>query len=248
MGAPNVAVNRLRRFIRGLATLSTRAGQDDLADGPETPADGQDRHPTPADDIGIHHAASAAGTAMLATAEPDRRLEAAEPHAEPAGEEQAQPEPSPSPVDQRLEMCLGYVRRHDWGRAQRGLDELVRLEPKGEGAAYLSEVRAIRRCQRQLARRPRDPHLHLELGRLYFGLELGDDALHEFEQAVKVEPELAEGHFYLAVEYLFRDDDAAAREACGRARELNPELPSFEDLESQLGQSQAIDQPAPGLA
>ena len=88
-------------------------------------------------------------------------------------------------------------------------------------------------------RRPRDATLHLELGRLYFGLELGDQAAAEFRKAIELEPTLAEAHFHLALEHLFRGEEEASRERLARAAELRPEVPSYETLLHILVESTA---------
>jgi len=235
MGVPVMAVSRLRRFIHGLATLAARADPTAPPDDPPRPEIGQEAPPGPsptAPDAGLAGSSptESPGQPTVATVEV---VEAA-----------PQPELPPTPPDARLQTGLWHIRHREWGRAQRALEEIVRRDAKCEAGAYLAEVRAVRRCLRQLSRWPRDPQLHLELGRLYFGLELGDEALHEFKQVVQIEPGLAEGHFYLAVEYLFRGDEEAARGACERARQLNPDLPSYDVLEGRLSDSQERREPA----
>jgi len=229
-----MAVSHLRRFIRGLATLAARAETTDLPDDTPRPEVGQEAPPGP---FSIASDARLGGSGPPASPSPPTVATVEVVEATP------QPEPLSTPTDARLQKGLWYVRRREWGRAQRALEELVRRDAECEAGAYLAEVRAVRRCLRQLNRRPRDPQLHLELGRLYFGLELGDEALHEFKQVVQIEPSLAEGHFYLAVEYLFRGDEEAARGACERARQLNPDLPSYDVLEGQLIDSQERREP-----
>jgi tetratricopeptide (TPR) repeat protein len=136
-----------------------------------------------------------------------------------------------------LAAVVDLIQREDWARAQRLLEEVIRQEPDDELSVYLGEVRAVRRTLRQLRRRPRDATLHLELGRLYFGLELGEQAEAEFKRVVTLESTLPEGHFCLALEYLFRDDEFSSRQSHARAVELRPDLPTFESLRRALYES-----------
>ena len=140
-------------------------------------------------------------------------------------------------IDPQLERGLVHIQQYQWSRAQRALEEAIRHDQSGEAKAYLADVRAVRRHLRQLDRWPRDPLLHLQLGRLYFGLELGDRALEEFRRVVQLDPEMAEGHFHLALEHLFRGEEEQARHAAKIANDLNPELPSYEALESAMAAS-----------
>jgi len=134
-----------------------------------------------------------------------RRMSRSEPSArsEPEGSE------AKTQALARVERLIG---RLDWARAQRLLEDVTRRDHDRELRSYLEEVRAVRRAQRQLMRRPRDAALHIELGRLYFGLELGDQAAAEFSRAIELEPTLVDGHFYLALEYMFRGEEKASRE------------------------------------
>jgi tetratricopeptide (TPR) repeat protein len=106
----------------------------------------------------------------------------------------------------------------------------LRDDPAGEAECYLEEVRAVRRYLRQLDKYPRDARLHLELGMLYFKLELGNEALQEWSRAVELEPELAQAHYCLGVEYYFRGQMEESRQSCEKTNHLDPSLPTFEDL------------------
>lgn len=230
MGEPTVTVSRLRRFVHGLAALAARTVPSSLTSTPSRPSEDSPSSGGPSPPAWAGQAEGEARAAPTPReAEPALPIEPAR----AAGE--AWPESGPAQADPRLEPGLRFISRRQWGRAQRALEELARQDQRCEASAYLAEIRAVRRCLRQLNRRPRDALLHLELGRLYFGLELADEALHEFEQAVQIEPTLAEGHFYLAVEYLFRDEVEAARGALERARELNPSLPDYRTIACQIG-------------
>src|SRR5687768_7198264 len=52
----------------------------------------------------------------------------------------------------------------------------------------LADVREAQRAERQVRRYPRDPELHLTLGRLYLALDQGDAALAELEEAARLNP------------------------------------------------------------
>jgi tetratricopeptide (TPR) repeat protein len=152
----------------------------------------------------------------------------------------ALPEPrEPGTTAQTLAQAAELIGREDWARAQRLLEDATRRNPDKEIASYLEEVRAVRRTRRRLARWPRDAALRTDLGRLYFGLELGDQAAMELRRAIELEPTSAEAHFYLALEHLFREEEAISREHLARAAALRPDVPSYETLFNLLWQSAA---------
>lgn len=130
-----------------------------------------------------------------------------------------------------LAEALELLRARQWASAQRLLEEIARRERTAEVAQYLAEVRAVRRYLRQLVKWPRDASLHLELGWLYFGLELGGEALESFDRAAELNPNLASAYYGMALEHLFRDEVAAARRASAIAHDLNPEFSSFGELQ-----------------
>lgn len=90
---------------------------------------------------------------------------------------------------------------------------------------HLRELRAIRRLEQRLERRPNDAALLLELGRALFAQERGDDALASFRKAAEVAPRHAEAHALIGLELHFRGDYAAAGEAYRRALQLDPWQP-----------------------
>lgn len=128
--------------------------------------------------------------------------------------------------------ALLEASQHQWGRAQRTLEEALRARPGDTDLdSCLSDIRGARRCLRQIARFPRDASLYLEVGRLYLNLELGDDALWAFSEALRLEPNLADAHFFMALEYLYRGEKAAARRSHARAKNLNHSLPDWIEME-----------------
>jgi Tfp pilus assembly protein PilF len=182
------------------------------------------------------------GLAALSALSPDQAAQAiAAPPPAPVPRQDESASPTAATTRRTTERALAEVveriRREDWARAQRLLEDALRREHDEELAHYLDEVRAVRRIQRQLSRWPRDAMLRLELGRLYFGLELGEQAADEFRRVVALEPTLPDGHFYLALEHLFRGEEALSRESLARAAELRPGVPSFESLRDTLYQS-----------
>jgi tetratricopeptide (TPR) repeat protein len=86
----------------------------------------------------------------------------------------------------------------------------------------LADVRELQRAERLVRRYPRDPELHLALGRLYLALDQGDAALAQLEEAVRLRPDLGPAHTLLGFEYAFRGRIARAREHWGRASDLDP--------------------------
>ena len=86
----------------------------------------------------------------------------------------------------------------------------------------LAEVRELQRAERLVRRYPRDSELRLALGRLYLGLDQGDAALAELEEAARLRPDLAPAHTLLGFEYAYRGRIGRAREHWGRARDLDP--------------------------
>lgn len=86
----------------------------------------------------------------------------------------------------------------------------------------LADVREAQRAERLVRRYPRDPELHLTLGRLYLALDQGDAALAELEEAARLNPALAPAHTLLGFEYAYRGRIARAREHWGRAHDLDP--------------------------
>ncbi len=145
--------------------------------------------------------------------------------------EQANPPADGSSSDLLVQEALRQIGQKKWGRAQQALERAVGSGDCEAVRGYLADVRAVRRCLRQIGKWPRDPGLHLELGRLYFSLELGDDAQREWQCAVELDPGFAEGYYYLALEYLYREDEEKARQTCQRAHDLNPSLPTFDELQ-----------------
>ena len=157
-----------------------------------------------------------------------------------AGEAQNVVPASPAPAESRSTGSPFYVeareqiRRHAWGRAQRALEAASRADPECPAALDLQAVRTIRRALRRTARWPSDVEAHLDLGRAYFDLDLGDDALAEFLTVQRLAPQRYEGYALAALEYLYRGEYTRAMSTWLQARERNPSLPVLDDVLGSL--------------
>lgn len=129
------------------------------------------------------------------------------------------------------------IKRRAWGLAQRALEEAGRGDGESPASLDLRSVRVVRRSLRRLSRWPSDVDAHLELGRAYFDLDLGDDALAEFLTAQRLAPRRYEGFALSTLEYIYRGDYAIAVSTWTRARALNPDLPVLDDVLGTLSAS-----------
>ena len=127
-----------------------------------------------------------------------------------------------------------HIKRRAWGHSQRALEEAARRDPDCPAAQDLKSVRIIRRALHRVARWPSDVETHLDLGRAYFDLDLGDDALGEFVLVQHLAPRRYEGFALATLEYLYRGEYAAAMAAWQRAQNLRADLPGFEDVIGDL--------------
>jgi len=119
------------------------------------------------------------------------------------------------------------VRAHRWNWAQRELERAVRANTDGPARDDLVSVRAVRRHLRILAKWPRDAVVHLELGRCYMELDLGEDAEWAFQWAITLAPRDPAGYYYLALEYCYRGADAEAERVYAEVRSLVETAPPF---------------------
>jgi|GEM_PF-3640499 len=138
-------------------------------------------------------------------------------------------------VENRLYLLAReQIKHQSWGRAQRLLEQVAREYPDGPAPLDLQSIRTLRRSQRRASRWPSDPDAHLELGRAYFDLDLGEDALREFLLVQRLAPFRAEGFILAALEFIYRGDYTRSIAAWTRARALQADLPSLEDLLAEL--------------
>jgi Tfp pilus assembly protein PilF len=125
-----------------------------------------------------------------------------------------------APADARLGLAraLAADGAHDDAAAE--LDDLLRIETRGETAAH------GRRLLVGLRRRDLEERLE-RAGRVAVGGGEADlpEAEHELEEIVAAEPELWEAHFALGLIARRRGDAAAAERALGRVLELWPDQP-----------------------
>ncbi|HEX5417195.1 MAG TPA: hypothetical protein VFZ25_16140 [Chloroflexota bacterium] len=145
------------------------------------------------------------------------------------------PDDSAHPVESRLYLeAREQIKRRAWGRAQRLLEQLSRENPDGPAPLDLQSVRVVRRGLRRAARWPSDPDAHLELGRAYFDLDLGEAALGEFLALERLAPRRPEGYILATLEYIYRGHYPQAIAAWTRARALQADLPALEELLAEL--------------
>jgi tetratricopeptide (TPR) repeat protein len=123
-----------------------------------------------------------------------------------------------------------HLARRAWGRAQRVLEETARREPDGTASQDLTSVRVVRRSLARIARWPSEVDAHLELGRAYFELDLGEAALTEFQVAQHLAPKRYEGYALAALELMYRGEYTGATRLWSSARSLHSELPEFADV------------------
>jgi hypothetical protein len=86
----------------------------------------------------------------------------------------------------------------------------------------------------RLAKWPSDIDAHLGLGRAYFDLDLGSEALAEFVLIQHLAPRRFEGFAMATFEHVFRGEYAIAASSWSRARELKPELPPIDEVLGSL--------------
>jgi tetratricopeptide (TPR) repeat protein len=175
------------------------------------------------------------GTAVAAS--PENTLPSQSTDAQAASLEIAAPAPLPTAADVtelrelvemhrndpklRWQLGLALIAARKLNLALAHLEVAASQDPtldQGE----LADVREAQRAERMVRRYPRDPELHLTLGRLYLALDQGDAALGELEEAARLNPELAPAHTLLGFEYAYRGRIARAREHWGRAHDLDP--------------------------
>ena len=139
------------------------------------------------------------------------------------------------PLDPHHEQGLRLARAHQWNRAQRALELAARARPDGPAPADLASVRMVRRQLRVLAKWPRDAPAHVELGRAYMELELGEDAERAYLRAAALAPAEPAAYVYLALEYAYRGATAEAERAYAEARARADGLPPLADLLAEQG-------------
>jgi tetratricopeptide (TPR) repeat protein len=122
------------------------------------------------------------------------------------------------------------IKRRAWGHAQRALEAAATREDSEAARLDLAALRLVRRSLRRTCRWPSDVDAHLDLGRGYFELDLGDEALAEFTFAQRLAPGRYEPFLLAALEYLYRGEYASAMSAWTSASALKPELGPFDEV------------------
>ena len=139
------------------------------------------------------------------------------------------PEPC-EPLEPHHRQGLALARAHRWNWAQRALEQAVRISPQGPAADDLASVRAVRRQLRLLQKWPRDAGAHVELGRCYLELDMGEAAAAEFRRVIALAPAEPAAYFYLALEYAYRGALGEAEQAYAQAQARVAGLPPFAAL------------------
>jgi tetratricopeptide (TPR) repeat protein len=134
------------------------------------------------------------------------------------------------PASPAYREARSQIARHAWGKAQRALESAVDSDTDARIALDLRSVRVVRRALRRIARWPSDVEAHLDLGRAYFELELGDEALAEFTCAQRLAPGRFEPFVLASLEYLYRGAYTDAMLAWTAAAALKPELGPFDTV------------------
>lgn len=76
----------------------------------------------------------------------------------------------------------------------------------------LTPAQAIEQYQRATEAEPNNADKFMELGAAYYVGHHWDDAIHAFEKAVQLKPDLGHAHFYLGVLYAAKGDQARAQQ------------------------------------
>jgi len=147
-----------------------------------------------------------------------------------------------------------YIEQQRFGDAERSLRAALADKPTEPMAHYdlglVHEARndavsAISEYQAELARKDDVYQAHFNLAKLLAKMGRASDAVHHFEQAVKVNPSFGGGYLYLAKARLDIGDLTGAEEAALKGLTLNPEADIaplghyvLSDVYSRRGRSQ----------
>lgn len=88
---------------------------------------------------------------------------------------------------------------------------------KGDYPQALSELRAIASAN------PRNPVVHLSLGRVLFAMEKTEQAIIEYKKALDIFRDYGSAHYYLGLAYLKLNNQAAARASFKEAVRIVPD-------------------------
>ncbi len=88
--------------------------------------------------------------------------------------------------------------------------------PDKSNAAELTPHEAIAQYERATKSDPNNAELFMDLGAAYYIAHRWDDAMHAFEQAVRLNPGLGHAHYYLGVLYSAKGDKDRANDELNR--------------------------------
>jgi type IV pilus assembly protein PilF len=88
---------------------------------------------------------------------------------------------------------------------------------KGDYPKALEELRAV------AAGNPRNPVVHLSLGRVWFAMDKTDQAIAEYKKALAIYNEFGAAHYYIGLAYLKLNNAAAARASFKEAVRIIPD-------------------------
>jgi len=98
---------------------------------------------------------------------------------------------------------IGFLRA---ARALRPQDERVLLTLGGAYALHGQDARAVEQYRRAVALMPTDPAARLGLGASLFKLDRCEDAIHEFDEALRIDPNSSEAMNELAIILVFASE------------------------------------------
>lgn len=94
------------------------------------------------------------------------------------------------------------------------------------GLAYLGKgdyPRALEELRSVAAGNPRNPVIHLSLGRVWFAMDKTEQAIDEYKKALKIFREYGDAHYYLGLAYLKLNNVDAARTSFKETVRIIPE-------------------------
>ena len=131
--------------------------------------------------------------------------------------------PAAPTADGRMHLleAIAALESGRFGRAEEALRR-ARQDGSEDAAELLEAMKAIRRCDKAVRRRPRDPEARAALAWAYLHAEAGEAALREAAEAARLKPDLAAAHVLIAFERYYRGEPEVAEEARRRAYALLP--------------------------
>jgi len=128
---------------------------------------------------------------------------------------------NPAYADARFNLSILYADIGEYEKAEK-LYEMARTEPTGEGDQRIPDPYV----------RGKLANMHTEMGDVYHGLAVYDDAENEYRKALKLRPEFPDVRTKLA-RVLF--DSGKTEEAVAELREVKNKKPAYSPARIQLG-------------